>query len=467
VDGSRVAALKSAANQSELTIWDLRRGVALETRSFADRAILLSPHGLHELLLLHGPSLNRQLTQQPWDREDALTRVLPPDLAGEVSSNSDGSLIVARSADQMRVWDMSKARPSPRLLPEGTMDHVFDPSRNRLALTGRDGVVRIWDPNTAEWVLELRGSTTPVRGLAFDRSGRWLAVSDGQSVRIWDLALQYVRTSLSAIDVDSMAFSSDASKLALTTRSGQVQIWDSDTTPLTVRFQDWLAALPPTESLALHARYIQPGANVRPGDLEVMDRRVRIQTWGARQPTVVDKRTGAPLFPLGWDQRSITGMRVSGNETLFATCEYVTRLDETQVSVRDFPSGHLLAVLSAKLPLPRALAFTSDSHLLACGGSRAIQFWSIQTQQALHRLSVPFDVTRLEFSSDSRVLAAAGPKVDGAQYLLDPITGDVLLQYSGMPPEFLFESPTNFAEQTYGTIDRRLLNASTSLPTRP
>jgi hypothetical protein len=115
---------------------------------------------------------------------------------------------------------------------------AYSPDGQRLAASGDDGSVKVWDAATGREVLTLRGHTGGhVNDLAYSPDGRRLAsCGDDATVRVWDAATGQELLTLRGPTrfpaerrFFNVAFSPDGLRLVAT--DGTVRVWDA--TPLT------------------------------------------------------------------------------------------------------------------------------------------------------------------------------------------------------------------------------------------
>jgi WD40 repeat protein/serine/threonine protein kinase len=110
----------------------------------------------------------------------------------------DGSLLATAGRDQtICLWDLTTELPAgsevtPRRTFVGPTDAqritgvAFSPDGRRLASSGRDHTVRIWDVTSGNETLTLRGHLDYVTGVAFSADGRWLASASTRGTKVWD-----------------------------------------------------------------------------------------------------------------------------------------------------------------------------------------------------------------------------------------------------------------------------------------
>ena len=91
----------------------------------------------------------------------------------------------------MGVWDVDSGEQVATLRGPAVVNALaYGGDGSRVATAGVDGVVRLWDPETGEQDLELRGHGTSVQAVVLSPDGTRLAsVGADGLVRVWALAL--------------------------------------------------------------------------------------------------------------------------------------------------------------------------------------------------------------------------------------------------------------------------------------
>ncbi|WP_165975688.1 WD40 repeat domain-containing serine/threonine protein kinase [Actinomadura rubrisoli] len=132
------------------------------------------------------------------------------------------------SADTLRMW---RSRAAPRSATLGGVSSLvramaFDPTGRVVAIGGDDGTVTLWD-----CAARRRLGTVPhdrsVYAVAFSPDGRTLATASGDTVVLWDVAQRKRTATLTGHRglVSSLAFSRDGRTLASGGFDGTVRLW--------------------------------------------------------------------------------------------------------------------------------------------------------------------------------------------------------------------------------------------------
>jgi WD40 repeat protein len=109
---------------------------------------------------------------------------------------------------------------------------TFSPDGKRIGTASQDQTAKIWDANTGNLLLTLKGHTASVSGIVFSPDGKRIATSsDDHTARVWDAATgEELFTLFGHTDqVNHIAFSPDGTRLATASNDGTAKIWDAGT----------------------------------------------------------------------------------------------------------------------------------------------------------------------------------------------------------------------------------------------
>jgi WD40 repeat protein/serine/threonine protein kinase len=392
-DGKRIASVSGEWNKpGELIIWEVATGAKLHT--------LAGHTGQH----------------------------------ASVVFSPDGRRIAAASGEgtgEVCIWDATSGRELRRIAGrhEGVLSLRFSPDGKQLAVAvgtwnifeeQKPGLVRVWDAETGEETLTLRGHTGPVTSVAYSPDGRRLAsASWDQTVRVWDLTSRKEVLTLRGHRhvVGDVAYSPDGRRIATASVDGAAKVWDAQTGQ---------------ELLTLRG-HAGPFASVMFGP----DGKYLVSAGDEGAVKLWDTTTGNESLTLSGHGAWVTSAAFSGDGRFLATAG----VDRT-VQVWDPTTGARLLQLGKHPDAVWSLAFSSDSRWIASGsgdwkqGNKPgeVRIWDAATGQELRLLSGHSGIVWcLAFSKDGRRLASAGGElVNGPGELIvwDASNGRQLLKLS-------------------------------------
>jgi WD40 repeat protein len=178
-------------------------------------------------------TIGRDLVVKVWDVTTGLevgTVRVGDDVFGVAVSRDGKRAATTEAAGVTRIWAVGsagtelgrvtyEAQPLPRVLTP-----AFSPDGRRLAVSGTDGGVQVWDALTLQPLTKLR-QRAPAVGLAFDPSGSRLAIADtSRMLRLWDISGSSPRAVFERSEqVVALGFNPSGTDLLVATGTGQVK----------------------------------------------------------------------------------------------------------------------------------------------------------------------------------------------------------------------------------------------------
>jgi WD40 repeat protein len=127
-----------------------------------------------------------------WEAEETVRFIPTPSLVAEFAPRGDRLVTIRRGEGRAEVWDAGSGERLASMAAPSLFNGVtYSPDGAQIATAGGDGVVRLWDAETGEQKLALRGHLAAVLVVDFSPDGsRLVSVSDPDNVaRVWALDL--------------------------------------------------------------------------------------------------------------------------------------------------------------------------------------------------------------------------------------------------------------------------------------
>jgi predicted NACHT family NTPase len=150
-----------------------------------------------------------------------------------VAFSPDGTRLASTGYDlTVMVWDAANGQEFRTLESHtsGVNSVDFSPDGTRLASAGFDRAVKAWDAVSSQELRSLKGHTNVVMSVVFSPDGtRLVSACHDRTVKVWDAASGQELLTLKGhtSGVNSVAFSPDGTRLASASDDRAVKVWDA------------------------------------------------------------------------------------------------------------------------------------------------------------------------------------------------------------------------------------------------
>jgi WD40 repeat protein len=418
-DGRR---LVTGGSDGMVRTWDAKTGrevAACKRHGKAVWSVAFSPDGRY--LACAGSIGELEPAVRVWDAATGGDLLRLPASFSHITFSPDSRRLATtdNSNTTVTVWDVPTGRKQLTLGHDHPVGGVaFSPDGRLLASAGgrryspAGTVLKVWDAQTGQELLSLRGHTGIVYCVAFSPDGRRLASgSVDQTVKLWDVQTGQEVLTLRGHsgDIRGVEFSPDGHRLVSASHDRTVRVWDA-TPSAGEPVQDCLT-LPGHSGAVTNVAF-------HPRDHRVLasagaDGTVRVwNAEGRRQLRRFDAFTGR-----------VERLTFSPDgQRLAAAGQKIVRVWDTTTWQEVRPSP-----LAAKTNL-RSVAFSPDGRLLATGGyaKTPVIIWNAATGEPIRELPNKWLTMSVAFHPDGKRLATACN--DGTVRVWDVTTGKEIVR---------------------------------------
>jgi WD40 repeat protein/DNA-binding SARP family transcriptional activator len=393
-DGSRIV---TASDDGTAKVWDvsaaLNAGVSTGEESFT-----LSGHTAQVKWAAWSPDGSRIVTAG----QDDTVKVWD-------ASSGAGILTFASPGVERVTYDEEETYPVPRA--------AWSPLGDRIATSGGDGVVQVWDvsassPTYGEKLLTLAGHTDPILYVVWSSDGsRIVTTGLDSTAKIWDATTGTELVTLFGHTgpVVGVAWSPAGDRILTASYDGTVKVWDPDPALLTI------ASLEDTVGCVTWSPR---------GD------RVAVGT-GNGTAKVLDANTGEEFLVFADSNRSISlcpqAWSPSGDRLLTSSMDGIPDIPEVRARVWNATSGKELVALVGHSGDVWWAGWSPDGTRIVTGGAGdgTARVWDADTGTELFAFTGhDGGVTMVAWSPDGKAIATSS--MDATAKIWDAATGQVI-----------------------------------------
>jgi WD40 repeat protein len=235
---------QAAVTQRQISLHQASIGLASQAQlelqgTYPERSVLLALEAL---------------TNYPytWQAEQALGQIVREfrlrkiltghtDMVLDVAWSPDGTKIATSGNDgTLRIWDAQthielrkiSAHPATVAFDLGVQKLAWSSQGDRIATAGIDGTTKIWDTNSGKEIATFSGHTDEVWGVTWSPNGAWVAsASKDGTAKVWNALTGDESLTLSGhtAGLKSVTWSPDGTRLATAGDDNTARIWDATT----------------------------------------------------------------------------------------------------------------------------------------------------------------------------------------------------------------------------------------------
>jgi len=371
----RVYEVQTGTMKREITDFGL---IVLKLAFSPDGTILAAGVGNGQIRLWEFPKIVTNVTQpEYWARQDFAGK------SNDVAFTLDNRTMARVGPDGVKLYNTPLPN-SPimvnahRLLiqpPEPSNPFicaVFSRDGRTLFTGGKDGVIRLWDPETGQPTGTFKGHSGEVRAMMFNPAGTTLAsASADYTVRLWqfDMVLQSRDFKGHDGSVWSASFSPDGQRLVSASSDKTVRIWDAVTTKV-------LHTLTGHEAAVTTALFSPDGKSVLSGGgdrlLRLWDadtgKPVRIFKGHEGTVTAADFQPDGKRFASGGSDRQIRVWDIAGKEIRVIETPSVVTAVVYSPDGKQLASGHVDQTIRLWDPVSGKETNSWTGHAVAVSG---------------------------------------------------------------------------------------------------
>jgi WD40 repeat protein/uncharacterized caspase-like protein len=439
----------AAAGENSVKVWDVTSGREVQTLTSGEGGLASSLVGVYFIAF---SSNDRIVTisdaVRVWDvptgkelrtiGTDALTGLAFMGGEGGAALSPDGTQLARVSNDgetQVKLLDLATGREmrSVKLTDEQieSASLAFTPTGHLFVSGTLDKRVKLWDVTNKANERDLGTTAQDWSVLKFSRDSRLLAMSEGYTVKLWDVATGHDLPALKAPNSGLLStqgrvfvgFTDDGKRIATGGFDTPTVLWETDTAKQ-------LLKLSGRTNMAYKVAFSADGNQLTSGGRTRWDLRTGRGIRLTAAPS--DKQLGFP---------SPDGRLLA----LFAP-------NSNAVSILETPSGRQLQTLAPATGdvVVQRVSFSPDSTMLVVtymaseaqmrkprtlgqfgSNENQLKIWEVKSGRELHTLALANTPGEAGFSSDGRVLATLGSM--GEISLWDTATGNKLRDLTSSP----------------------------------